>query len=530
MKNEWRVLAVVCVVVVGVYEYAAYSGFMATPDQPAAGAHYNQLVQGFRAGQLNLKVDVPAGLAQLANPYDPTANAPYRTATYGLNDLSYYKGKLYLYFGVTPALLLFWPFVALTGHYLYDGQAVVIFCALGFLVSVGILCALRRRYFPDVSIRVVAAGALALGLATGVPTLLPRSNVNEVAISCAYMLTMLALGAIYGALHQPDRRWIWLAAASAAYGLAVGARPTLVFGAIILLAPVMQARRERRPVWPLLLAATAPIALIGLGLMLYNARRFGNPFEFGLHYQLCFDPLLTQQLFDIRYLWFNFRVYFLEPLRWGAHFPFVQEATVPSPPAGYDQIEAPYGVLTCVPLVWLALAVPLAWRDRPGQAASALRRFGMVVAVLFGICALTTGLYNNAIGRYEVDFLPGTTAAGGDWRTGFGAGTGPDPDLEIGASFRVGAGGPAALAVCGTLDVGPAVGLLGGVQPAGERRTLRRRVRKCRGFHAGTGQDAGGRGSVPTGGANQPEFRPGAEQSGKCPLTGGQGQRCHRAL
>jgi Flp pilus assembly protein TadD len=396
----------VCALVVGVYAYAAYSGFMATPDQQAAEGCYNQLVEAFQAGQLNLKVDVPAGLTQLANPYDPTANAPYRTLKYGLYDLSYYKGKLYLYFGVTPAVLLFWPFVALTGHYLYNGQAVVIFCALGFLGSVGILWGLWRRYFPGVSLWVAAAGALALGLAPGVLMLLPRSNVNEVAISCAYMLTMLSLGAIWRALHEPERTWRWLAVASVAYGLAVGARPTLVFGGIILLAPVVQAWRERRPVWPLLLAATVPVMLIGLGLMLYNARRFDSPFEFGMRSCLTSEPLFAQQFFHVRYLWFNFRVYFLEPLRWDTHFPFVREVIVPPLPAGYARVESPYGIPTSVPLVWLALAVPLVWCDRPGQAASILRRFGMVVALLFGICALTIAFYNNVIGRYEVDFLP----------------------------------------------------------------------------------------------------------------------------
>jgi len=94
---------------------------------------------------------------------------------------------------------------------------------------------------------VVAAGALALGLATGVPSMLPRSQVHEVASSCGYMLTMLALAAIWGALHEPQRRCRWLAIASVAYGLAVGARPSLLFGAVILLVPVVQAWRERRP-------------------------------------------------------------------------------------------------------------------------------------------------------------------------------------------------------------------------------------------------------------------------------------------
>jgi len=63
-------------------------------------------------------------LAQLADPYDPAVNAAYVEQ---VNDISYYKGKIYLYFGVTPALVLFWPYASLTGHYLSDKDAVVIF-------------------------------------------------------------------------------------------------------------------------------------------------------------------------------------------------------------------------------------------------------------------------------------------------------------------------------------------------------------------------------------------------------------------
>ena len=405
MKNEWRVLAGVFAVVIGVYAYAAHAGFMAMPDQQAADTYYNRLVKAFQAGQLNLKVDVPAGLAQLADPYDPNASAPYRTTKYALQDLSYYKGKVYLYFGVTPALILLWPFATLTGHYLYDGQAVVIFCALGFLGSMAMLCALRRRYFPDVSAWVVAAGALALGLATGVPMLLPRSAVYEVAISCAFMLTMLALGAIYCALHQPDRRGLWLTAASVAYGLALGARPTLVFGTIILLAPVIQARRERRTVWPLLMAATVPIALTGLGLMLYNVMRFDSPFEFGIHYQLLADRQGTQKLFSLRYLWFNFRVYFLEPVRWGRHFPFLRDIAVPHLPAGHGLVEHPFGILIDAPVVWLALALPLAWRGRMRES-SLLHGFIAVAAVFLGVTVLIADLYYFAVNRFEVEILP----------------------------------------------------------------------------------------------------------------------------
>ena len=59
-----------------------------------------------------------------------------------------------------------------------------------------------------------------------------------------------------------------------------------MLGAAILLVPAAQAWRERRRVWALLVAVVVPIAVVGLGLMLYNALRFDSPFEFGIRYQL----------------------------------------------------------------------------------------------------------------------------------------------------------------------------------------------------------------------------------------------------
>jgi tetratricopeptide (TPR) repeat protein len=383
----------VCALVIGVYAYTAHEGAYTQRIFDAARSYYNLLVQGFRVGQLNLKEEAPPILAQLPDPYTFTPDRP----GYVL-DLSYYRGKLYLYFGVTPAVLLFWPYVVLTGHYLLFKEVVVLFCVLGFLASVGLLCAIWRRHFAEVNVGVVAAGTLALGLATFVPVLLARCDVYEVPISCGYALTMLALAAVWKALDEPQKRSGWLAAASLSYGLALGARPNLLFGAVILLAPVIEAWRERRRIWLTLAAATIPITLIGLGLMLYNLRRFDDPLEFGAHYQMTTRSLLHgQQLFGWRYLWLNLRAYILEPVRWSHRSPFVH-ATV----GGKDAC----GVLTNIPLTWLALAAPLAWRARTGTARPVLQLFTIAVALLFGTCVLTLAGYFVMIYRYVIDFLP----------------------------------------------------------------------------------------------------------------------------
>ena len=400
-------MAAACALVIVAYAFSARPGLLEARAPRADATYYNLLVQGFQAGQLNLKMGVPVGFARLADPYDPIANRDYRfSASYPLHDLSSYKGRLYLYFGITPALVLFWPCAALTGQYLLHKTAVVIFCALGFLVGVGLLCAVWRRYFADAGIGAVAAGTLALGLASFTPMFLQRCDVYEVAISCGYAFTMLALAAIWRALHEPGRRGCWLAAASVACGLAVGARPSLLFGAVILLVPVVQAWRERRATRALWLAAIGPIVLIGLGLMLYNALRFGNPLEFGQRYMLAATPEGTVQHFSLKYLWFNFRVYFLEPAHWSGHFPFAHDISAPSLRGRPGWIEHPFGIITNIPLVWLALAVPLGCRNRPVEAGRVLFAFLSAAFLLFGTCALTLCLYFAACLRYELEFVP----------------------------------------------------------------------------------------------------------------------------
>jgi tetratricopeptide (TPR) repeat protein len=415
---QWKhhaTFGVVCALVIGIFAWSAGTGFLELSSPHVEDSYYNLLVQGFRAGQLNVKREAPPGLTQLADPYDPAVIATYiHDEQYLSFDMSYYREKLYLYFGVTPALVLFWPYVALTGHYLTHKAAVVIFYALGFLVAAGLLHVVWRRYFPKLSVWMAIVGILALGLATGMLEVLSRCDVYEVAMSGGFAFTMLALAAIWCALHEPERQYLWLLMASLTYGLAIGSRPSLLFGGIILLMPVARAWRaatepsSRRRVGLLFVASVGPVMLIGLGLMLYNTLRFNNPFEFGWHYQLNtnYQPTTARQ-FSLHYLWFNFRFYFLEPMRWSGHFPFLQAVPLLPLPSGYFGTGEPYsGILSNYPLVWLALAAPLAWRGRPVEEISVLRWFVASVFLLFLICALTICLFFSASNRYELDFLP----------------------------------------------------------------------------------------------------------------------------
>jgi tetratricopeptide (TPR) repeat protein len=402
---------VVVAAVIGLLLLGAEPGLSVLKNANAKDCYYNLLIQGFRAGQLNIKKEVPPGLAQLANPYDPAANAAY-IADEG--DMTYYKGKLYLYFGVTPALVLYWPYVAVTGHYLQDAWAGFIFCSIGFLVGAGLLYANWRRYFPQIKMWIALAGIFIFGLMISAQEAeWLDCRIYEVALSGGFAFSMLALAAIWAALHQPRRRHLWLLLASLAYGLAVGSRPSLLPGAAILLIPVLVTCRsgwragQGFRVASLLLAAAGPITLIGLGLMLYNFRRFGNPFEFGYRYEISGFQQNSAPQFSLHYLWFNLRYYFLQPMLWNRNMPFLNSVPQwPSPTRHFWQGQYYGGIMFLDPLAWIVLAVPLAWKNISTKEKSAFPWFLGALFLLFVTCALTLSLFIYATSRYELDFLP----------------------------------------------------------------------------------------------------------------------------
>ena len=74
---RYAVFGMVCALVIGIFAWSAESGFLELASPHAEDSYYNLLVQGFRAGQLNVRREAPPGLTQLANPYDPAVNTSY---------------------------------------------------------------------------------------------------------------------------------------------------------------------------------------------------------------------------------------------------------------------------------------------------------------------------------------------------------------------------------------------------------------------------------------------------------------------
>jgi Flp pilus assembly protein TadD len=141
--------------------------------------------------------------------------------------------------------------------------------------------------------------------------------------------------------------------------------------------------------------------------MVYNNARFGGPFDFGHAHQLINLQPRGIHFFSPRYLGFNLMTYSIEPFKFGAQFPFVQNTSPGTQPPGHYGFEEWYGgVALGMPLVWLALCTPLALRGRSGEARSTLGGFTVTLSVFLATSVLILGLFFAVVTRYLAEFLP----------------------------------------------------------------------------------------------------------------------------
>ncbi len=392
--------------------------------------YYDRLAQAFRHGQVALLEQPDPSLTILANPYpfENRQNARY------LWDVSYYRGKFYLYWGPTPALLLAGLKSVVRGA--IEDQALVV----GFLLGIGLLLPwMGYRLWQIVPSPVRARWlllflpALSLNLYLLWPT--GRPGVYEAAILSGQFFLLAGIAALIEAACRRQNDWGWFLISGTAMGLAIGSRMTLLVSAVWLTGMVIWLNRVRfgSRVKSFLFRSAAfalPILVcIGL-LMAYNAIRFGNPLESGLSYQLSIPgyPPKRGWVFSTRYLIPNLYHYLLRPPAWRGEFPFVFVPFIPETnwpwfirlPEHYTAHESQAGWLSIFPLLiilpagilrlagWLRPSLtrqrlPAFFKDGP------LPRQGWLLLALLGGGVAQAGvlwLYFFPSMRFQIEIVP----------------------------------------------------------------------------------------------------------------------------
>ena len=366
--------------------------------------YYNLQAEAFLAGKLHLLVEPDAGLQALSDPYDPVQNNSLR-----LNDLSYYKGKYYLYFGASPVVTLLIPFRLLTGKKLPQDYSCAFFASLGFIFYMLTLTSLKKSSFPETGFHVYYAGIASLGLCSFIPYILRRPEVYEVAILAGYAYSAGSLYFAVSALSGSRGTMVRLAAGSLFLGLAVGARPQLVlFFPFFLLAAIscLRATYPEKELPGRMGMILSPFLFCLFLVLMYNHLRFGSPLEFGMKYQLASWNIRTMKGYQLSFVPPGMYCYFIFPYLVDGRFPYFHTKPFFYPwklPEGYIGGFDIAGVFLTSPFILIIFLLPflnILALKKVRQIVLGCSLLGFIIAFVNSFIVPVTTI------RYAVDFLP----------------------------------------------------------------------------------------------------------------------------
>lgn len=333
-----------------------------TWDMPEHQKQYQKLAESFRESSVSLLTEPGDALKSLDNPYD-LDNREYtlegRGETY-LWDTVYFNGKYYVYFGVIPVLLYYYPYHLITGGAFPNNMAVFISLALLYLGIIGSLHEMVKKWFPNLSLGVWFLTTELFLLGSNTIYMAKRPDLYTVPIVTGLALGMLGLWCFLRADKKDNISLRYLSAGSLLTALTAGCRPQLIlfmvfpailFGRYLFNKDFYRKKEGRQAV----IAATVPILAVAAFLMYYNYVRFESVFDFGSSYNLTTN--------DMRYrgwVWgripLGIFVYLFQPIRLITDFPFAEAIYTGTQYMGMSIQELTIGGIFATHLfAWLAI-------------------------------------------------------------------------------------------------------------------------------------------------------------------------------
>ena len=396
VRSRWAgtfVYIVAAILTLSYYNWLARASGDGYPWGQDLAQFYCYLGRAFAQGQLYLPVEPSKELLALKDPWDPALNFEFK-----LHDAVLYKDRYYLYHGAGPAVVLFAPWRMLTGHDLPSNFAAMLLCFLGYLFLSGSLILLLKEANATPKPGLLMLMLLVLGMGTGVPYLLNRVDIYEVAIAAAYFGAAGGLFFLICGLSRGST--VWFALSGFLVAIALASRPHVgIAVGVCTLSVVIWGKR-----WRGAFALGLPIVVIGLAVLAYNYARFDDPFEFGLRYLLAGQRnqqrlnMSTANLYPGAYY-----MLFCSPLV-SPVFPFVHVFIRPpflaeSLPQDYF-FEPTAGALLISPVLAAVVLLPVLRRS---SSAAAIVLAALGTAALAFLFVIATGFTTQ---RYQTDFVP----------------------------------------------------------------------------------------------------------------------------
>lgn len=206
-------------------------------------------------------------------------------------DASEYKGKIYIYFGLTPLLIFYVPFHLITTIYLTDKLLVLLLSSLFFILSLLILKIFIQQLKFKLKPFMIILSIFLIGVCNYLPFLVIRGAIYEVCILTAMICLILSTIILYYLSNNDRHKHLFIILLGLLLALCVGARPQYilfipVFYITLIYIECIKETDNAISITELSILFFMPCIIYGIIIATYNYLRFDSFIEFGWSYQL----------------------------------------------------------------------------------------------------------------------------------------------------------------------------------------------------------------------------------------------------
>lgn len=369
---------------------------------------YQMLAEAFSEGQVSLKDEPSAAIKSMENPYDTGLRS-----SLGIEykwDRAYYNGKYYVYYGILPELIFYFPFYKLTGMD-FSTNAGVYITGIFFLAGIFFLMeSIVIRWFKKTPFILYLLAVLMASVGSGALAVMIRPDFYSLPIIMAVALSVWGLGFWIRSKRAGDRNSLsvkMLAAGSTCMALVAACRPQLLVVSFVAV-PLFFDDVFKKKILILgkkfanTIAFVVPYIIVAAGVMYYNYIRFGSPFDFGANYNLTTNDM-THRGFVAGRTFLGLFYFLFQMPQTSAVFPFTGSVTVSTGYLGTTVTEYMYGgIMACnmwlLPVLLVFVNKKELWNNRK------------VISVLRALCAAAVIIViadtqmAGILARYIMDF------------------------------------------------------------------------------------------------------------------------------
>lgn len=294
-------------------------------------------------------------LQEFPNPYDTIALGVEGIA-FNM-DYAYYEGNYYVYFGIIPELLFYYPYYRLTGNDLGNCQVMIILFSI-FVIGAFVLAhGLAMKYARSVPYFYRLLATTGLVMFANYVYLCARPDIYDIPVMGAIAFSMLGLGCFRCGLNiVKNDKWLIIVrrllvfAGSLSMAAVAGCRPQLLLlSGIAVIWFIFEDGWKNRKLLSSKTVVDTIIFMIpyfGIAMLVcwYNYARFGNILDFGATYSLTTNDM-NHRGFNLERLFRGIYSFLLQPANTTTEFPFLKATDLSCSYMGKYMVEYTFGGL-----------------------------------------------------------------------------------------------------------------------------------------------------------------------------------------